>query len=231
MSLVRTILMLLLLLNIVSDAAAVGTTPFSARISDVAGRPVAGAKLFVYATTNVRMPADFISPPSDSAGVIRGALPAGTYWAVARFKKDNTFGPLMPGDRHSGEPIEVEIAVDREASLDFVVADIQEISQKKRSASTEVVRVRGRVLQRDGTPVAGVYVFAHRTRDVLLLPEFISAWTDENGGYVIYLPAGARFFLGSARQFPPVGRLTPVRELTTVKGKLDIAMDLELAVK
>ena len=230
MSLMRSGFLVLLLLGTVLDAVAAGTVPFSARISDIAGRPVAGAKLFMYATSNVRMPADFISPPSDSGGVIRGALPAGTYWAVARIKKDDTFGPLMPGDRHSGEPIEVEIAADREASLDFAVADIQEVSQKKRSAATEVIKVSGRVL-RQGAPVAGVYVFAHRTGNVLSLPEFISAWTDENGGYSIYLPVGAKFFLGASGEFPPVARLVPVRELTLDKGKLDIALDIELAVK
>lgn len=231
MSIMRVMLLLLVLLASVLDAAAVATTPFTARITDVAGRPVSGAKLFLYSTSNVRMPADFISPPADSGGVIRGALPAGTYWAVARFKKDDSFGPLMPGDRHSGEPTEVEIAIDREASLDFVVADIQEISQKKRSSTNEVAKVRGRVVNRDGTPAVGVYVFAHRSRDVLSLPEFMSAWTDENGAYALYLPVGAKFFLGTSRQFPPVGRLTTVREVVTVKGKLDIAMDLELAVK
>lgn len=231
MNFMRAVLLLLLLSGAVPVAGAAVATPFTARITSLAGKPVPGAKLFLYSSNNVRMPADFISPPADSSGVTSGALPAGTYWAVARFKKDETFGPLMPGDRHSGDPVEVEIAVDRAASFDFVVADIQEVSQKKRSAATEIVRVSGRVLNREGGAVAGVYVFAHRNREVLSLPEFISAWTDERGGYSLYLPAGAKFFLGSARQFPPVGRLTPVRELVVDKGKLDVAMDLELAVK
>lgn len=222
---------LLLVLVSAGGVNAAETALLKAKIVDVAGKPVSGVKLFMYKTLNVRMPADFISPPSDNGGRVQAALPAGTYWAVARLKKDDTFGPLMPGDRHSGEPLEIEVSVGKELLVDFVVADIQEISQKKRSSTTDVIKVNGRVLNKDGLPVANVYVFAHRTKEVLSLPDFISAWTDENGTYSLYLPAGAKYFLGSATQFPPVAKLSVVRELEAERGKLDIAMDLELTVK
>ena len=101
-------------------------------ITDVRGRPVEGAMVFVYVNSDVRRSAEFISAPADAQGRYRMTVPAGTYWVVARLKKTEGFGPLMPGDKHSGEPREVELLVGSDREADFVVADLRDaISMKK----------------------------------------------------------------------------------------------------
>ena len=116
-----------------------------ARVSDIEGRPMEGAKLFLYDSSNVRRPADFISSLSDRAGQIQIVLPPGKYWVVARFKSDGKYGPLMPGDKHSGEPLEVDMTASG-VEADFVVADIRELGQKKRASATDALRLKGRVI-------------------------------------------------------------------------------------
>jgi hypothetical protein len=95
------------------------------RVADIDGRPVAGAKLFVYDSANVRRPATFISPPSAADGTVAITVPPGTHWVVARFKQDETYGPLMPGDKHSGEPAVMDLTTEDELVQEFTVADIR----------------------------------------------------------------------------------------------------------
>ena len=224
------VLSLLLALIAVPPAFPAGTGVLKARVTDLQGVPLAGAKLFLYDSSNVRRPADFISPLSDSAGQVRIVLPPGRYWAIARHKADGKYGPLLPGDRHSGEPLEIDLAGDG-ADAEFVVADLRELGQKKRTGSSDVVRVRGRVVDAGGVPVSGAYVHAGTNREFSELPEYISAWTGGDGEYELYLPAGKGYFAGASRQFPPVAGESGVTPFDATFDKIDIAMDITLTVK
>ncbi len=200
------------------------------KVKDIDGKPAAGVKIFLYESTNVRKPADFISPQSDNNGLVIVTVPAGKYWAVARLKKDALYGPLMPGDKHSGEPVEVECSDTMDTEVVFEVADIREVGQKKRTDNAGTIRLWGRVVDKDGNPVAGAYVFASITKEIEYVPDFLSAWTDSEGNYTIYLPSGRSLFLGSARQFPPPAKLQNLRVLSPESAKLDIATDIQLIV-
>lgn len=201
-----------------------------AKIRDINGKPVAGVKLFLYESTNVRKPADFISVQSDELGITSISAPKAKYWAVARLKKDSLYGPLMPGDKHSGEPFEIDFSGTTDTEIEFVVADILEVGQKKRTGNSDTVKLRGRVLDKDGNPVAKAYAFAHSTKEIEFIPEYLSAWTDDNGSYTLYLPSGNSFFVGSTRQFPPPTAPARLKEFTPETMKLDIATDLQLIV-
>ena len=201
-----------------------------AKVADIDGRPVAGAKLFLYDSPLVRRPADFISSLSSSAGQVQVLLPPGKYWAVARYKADGKYGPLLPGDKHSGEPLEVDLS-EAVVEADFTVADIRELGQKKRAGATDAVRLKGRVLDAQGAPVAHVLVFASKAKEPGELPDFVSAWTEDDGGFEVYVPGNATYFVGMSRQFPlrcpgECGRLIEVE-----CGKIDIAIDINLAVQ
>lgn len=197
-----------------------------ARIHDITGKPVEGVKIFLYESSNVRKPADFISEGSDTAGKAVVTVPKGKYLAVARLKKGALYGPLMPGDKHSGEPLAVDCAEDGETEADFVVADIQEIGQKKRTSNAETIRLSGRILDQQGNPVPQAYAFAHSGKEIEYIPDYLSTWTDQSGNYTLYLPAKGSFFVGSARQFPPTPKKTGLKEIRPEPGKLDIATDL-----
>jgi len=211
-------------------AHALDTFLLKAVVSDIDGRPMQGAKLFLYDSPNVRKPADFISSLSDRVGQLQIVLPPGKYWVVARFKADGTYGPLMPGDKHSGEPLEVDLT-GAGAEVAFVVADIRELGQKKRAAATDALRVKGRVLDAQGTAVAQVFVFANRSGEFSELPDFMSPWTGADGNYELYLPPGSSYYLGVSRQLPLQNQAVPLQPLVVERGKIDIAIDINLTVQ
>ena len=230
MSLYRALLIARCILVLSLNGFAAETSRLKGTVLDSEGRPAEGAKLFVYGSSNVRKPADFISPMSGSDGRILMILPAGKYWVVARLKKDGNYGPLMPGDKHSGEPVEIEMEAGRDAEASFVVADIREVGQKKRADTADAVRLSGRVVDAQGNPVANAYVFAHRAKDVDYVPDYISPWTDETGKYSLSIPATGRYFVGSVRQFPLSSKIALTREVVPKPGKSDIALDIQLIV-
>lgn len=201
-----------------------------AKASDIGGKPLAGVKLFLYDTPNVRRPADFISNLSDTAGKMELNLPPAKYWGVARFKADGKYGPLLPGDKHSGEPVEIDMT-DALVSADFVIADIMELGQKKRASATDALRLKGRILDSKGSPVANCYVFANRGKDFTEMPDFISAWTDADGIYEIYLPPEGAYYLAASREFPLRNDASVSKMVAVEYGKIDIAIDIDFTVE
>ncbi len=211
-------------------ATAGDTFTLRGNIASLDGKPVADAEVYLYASKNTRRPADFISPRSDLTGAYRMVLPAGTYWAVARVKRGERFGPLMPGDRHSGEPVRIAPEGDTELAQDFVVADMQELAQKREKSREELLELNGTLTDREGKRVAGAYVYARTGMVTATLPEYISAWTDESGRYRLKLPPG-HYYLGSATTFPTPGGTAPIREVELSAGNLPVAIDLQMPVE
>jgi hypothetical protein len=211
-------------------ALAADTFVLQGKITSLEGQGVAEAEVYLYTSKNTRRPADFISPKSDPGGSYRMVLPPGVYWAVARIKKGERFGPLMPGDRHSGEPVRIAPEGDPELTQDFTVADMQELAQKREKSREELMELSGTLTDADGKGVAGAYVYARTGLVTATLPEYLSAWTDDSGKYRLKLPPG-HYFLGIARTFPPPGGTAPIREIELPAGKLPVAIDLQIPVE
>lgn len=212
------------------SACAVENRVLKARVLDVENRPIEGAKLFLYNSSNVRRPADFISSLSDKAGIVQIFLPPGKFWGVARFKADGKYGPLLPGDKHSGEPLEIDLSSDGGVA-DFVVADIREIGQKKHSRATEAFRLKGAVLDLLGKPVSRVFVYSNASKEFSEVPEYVSAWTTEDGRYELYVPVNDKFFVGVSRDFPLKLSGFGYKPIEVAPGKIDIAIDMNLTVE
>ena len=207
-----------------SEAYLVGT------VRDLTDAPVADAEVFIYSSTNVRRPADFISPKTDAHGAYRLQLPAGTYWAVARVRKGERFGPLALDYRHSGEPVQVFVGDAPEVRLDFTVADLREEAQRRNKSLSELIPVRGRIVDASGKGVAHAYVFAAKVAPTVAIPAFISPWSDESGNFTLQLPPG-EFDLGATREFPPSAKPHQMRHLRVEKDKLPVAIDLTLLLE
>lgn len=217
-----------LLLPAASTATA--TFTFRGKITSLDGQPVADGEIYLYASKNTRRPADFISPRTDGTGAYRMVLPTGTYWAVARVKKGERFGPLMPGDRHSGEPVRITPEGEENLVQDFVVADMQELAQNREKSRGELMELTGILTDSDGKRVAEAYVYARTGQLTATLPEYISAWTGASGEYRLKLPPG-HYYLGSSRQFPTPVTTSPLREIELAPGKLPVAIDLQMPVE
>jgi len=198
-------------------------------VQDMDGKPVQGAEVSVYTGPNVRGTADFISPKTGSNGKYSIVLPQGQYWAVARVRQSGEqFGPLMGGDKHSGDAMELELTQDVR-QINFTVADLKEaaaLSEKK--TSDNIIAIRGRILDGKGNPVKSAYVFANKTRVVPEIPDYLSSWVDEEGQYTLFLPRG-KYFLGYAMSFPPGPHAVFYKEINLDRdaGNIDIVMPSE----
>ncbi|RJR22592.1 MAG: carboxypeptidase regulatory-like domain-containing protein [Nitrospiraceae bacterium] len=187
---------------IINPAPALDYAILKGSVTDVDGNAVKGAELFIYRTSDTRRPADFISAGTDNSGQYTMTVPAGKWWAVARMRTGEKYGPLAMSDRHSGEPIEIELAAGRELDMAFKIADIREAARLVRKTREDYFRVTGRIIDNNGVPAANVYAIAARSKDMPEVPAYVSAWTDETGEYTLYLPAG-EYYTGYARVFPP----------------------------
>ena len=196
------------------------------RVLDTGGKPVEGGEVFVYDSARTRRPADFISPKTDSKGLYRIVLPAGRFWVVARVLSNEKYGPLMTTGRHSGEAQELEAVAGGALALDFSVAEVREIARIHRKSGEESRRVEGRILDKNDRPVQDAYVFARREKNEPRLPDYISAWSDAEGRYTLYLPAG-RYCLGASVAYPPEEG-SPCTVLFLDAVKIDIANDIHI---
>lgn len=199
------------------------------RITSIDSSPVAGAEVYLYSSANTRKPADFISPRTAIDGVYRMIVPKARYKAVARIKKGERYGPLMPGDRHSGEPVAVIAEGENTVALDFTVADMQELAQKRTKDRLELTEVRGKI-SADDKVFAPVYVFARTGKIALAIPEYISAWTNAEGNFSLKLPKG-EYHLGAAMEFPPPEGAAGFKEVTIAEGNLPVTINLQLPAK
>lgn len=198
-----------------SGLTASGNVIMEGRIVDAAGGPVEGAEVYLYRGKNVKKPADFISTKTAADGVYKVGFPAGTYWVVAIFRKSGkAFGPLDEGDRHSGEPILLE--VNDHLEQDFEIIDLREAAWKAQKRNEDLFKVGGRLVDVSGLPVAESYAMAEKTEKFKNIPKYISAWTDASGEYALFLPKG-RYYLGGSLSFPPGSDLSLEREITIDK--------------
>jgi len=205
------------------------TITISGKITSISGDPVAGAEVYLYSSGNTRKPADFISPKTSPAGIYRMIVPKAPYQAVARLKKGERYGPLMPGDRHSGEPVKIMADEEKELTLDFTVADMQELAQQREKGREDLAEIAGTVTA-SGKGIASIYVYARTGRFAATLPEYFSGWTGTDGRYSLKLPPG-HYFLGMATEFPPPETAAELQEVTISAGKLPVAIDLHFPLQ
>ncbi len=182
-------------------------------ITDANGAPVGGAEVYIYTSSNTRRPADFISQKTEGDGRYQVVVPPGKYWVVARIRRGEPYGPLMPGDKHSGPPEQIVIKPGSETLHNFIVADLREAALKARKTRENYFTISGRIISADGNPIAGQYVMALRKKKTSRLPDFISGWTDMNGRYLLYVPKG-RYWIAAAAQFPAQHILGKTRRIT-----------------
>jgi hypothetical protein len=199
----------------------------SGRVVDVNQNPVTGVEVFVYNHSNTRRPADFISPPSNENGEYKITLPPGSYWTVARLRLGKErFGPLLPGDKHSGAPLEVDIGPGENVEEEYIVADLEETSQLAVKYDTTFIRVEGVLLNQKGLPVENAYVIANRNPTMKRIPDFVSTWTDKSGGYTLFLSPGEYYF-GHAVEFPPELKLVNLKKVIVDSDENNINIVIE----
>lgn len=181
---------------------ATGESPliFKGLVVDGAERPVAGAEVLVFDSADVKRPADYISEKTGADGLFLLQLRPGRYWTMAVQRTSGAkIGPLAPTDRYSGSPLVFEGKAGQEVNSDFTVMELKEAALLNRKRNDELIRVTGRILNVRGQPVAGAYVLAGPAPRGDW-PAYLSAWTEADGRYTIFLPKG-KIFIGTSRIF------------------------------
>jgi hypothetical protein len=194
-------------------------------ISDESGKPVVGAELFLYDSLKTRRPADYISAKTGIDGRYNLKLPSAVFWGVARVRHGEKFGPLLSGDLHSGEPQEIDLSGE-DQKVDFIVADIRDLSRAKEKRQSNMARLTGRVQDQDGVSVAGTTVSIWLDPVTERLPDIISSWTENSGEFVVYLPPG-RYSAIASNEFPPVMKEGLLTNLTVEEGQKTVALILQ----
>ena len=208
--------LIFLFLIIWSSPAFASNNPLvKATVTDVAGKPIKGAYIFFYDSPNTKRAVDLVSTVTDKNGYCEKAVPPGRYWVLARLKARGNFdmGPLMIEDKFSGDPLEIEVVVGEELTLDFTVMDLLDTIITKTKKREDLNKVSGRVVNEKGEALEGVFAFANRHKSSLTVPDFFSAWTESDGAFVIYLPTG-KYNLGAAASFNPKQRYKAEQEIS-----------------
>ena len=190
-------------------------------VVDVDGNPVAGAYIFFYDGPDTKRAVDLVSPVTDANGFCSKEIPPGSYWVLARLKEDADFdmGPLMIGDKVSGDPLEIEVKPGDVLDLKFTVLDLLDTIKVRSKKRNDLNRITGHVLDAKGKPLAGAFVFANRHNRKVTMPRYFSAWTEGDGAFTLYLPDG-EYFLGVKKNFAPDDKYQ-AEQAITVDGDME----------
>lgn len=193
----------LLLMLCLAELSSAGGAILHGRILDIDDKPVAGAEVYAFDSANVKRPANFISSRTSDDGEYRISLGPGRYWTVAIFRKGGgRFGPLGIEDKHSGDPVVLELGEDAQVSRDFTVFDLREAARKHRKKSEDLMLVRGTIVDAAGRLSDMAYAMAGAKQRIGEVPDSLSAWTGGDGAFEMYLPKGT-FYIGASQEFPP----------------------------
>lgn len=194
------------------------------------GKPVEGAYVYVYST-----PESFfkgmgiaMSPPTapDGSFAIEN-LPESSYFLVARKREAGGMtGPLELGDLygfHPSNPVYLRGGMVTRLRIETVGKE-KPLSYAEVTAGTETV-LSGRVVDRDGSPQAGVYAFVYDDRVFgHQRPYGHSGRTGPDGTFTIYLDRGGVFWLGARENFGNSPR--PGERFGFYEGTPDHSIDL-----
>jgi len=164
-------------------------------------------------------------------GTFTVELPAGRYSLVARMRADGgRSGELAPGDlngAHPANPIDVQSG-DHLQLADLPLVEVNVEVHARRQAQGFFVptdtQLVGSVINAEGQPVSGVYVFAYLDSRMVGKPVHIAAPTDASGDYRIFVADGGTYFVGARSAYG--GPLEPGEWVGTYSGSPDHSVTL-----
>jgi len=172
------------------------------------GEPLDGVYVTLYVDTaeDLRGSTYAASPPTGKSGVFRfDYLPETDYFVVARKRaKGGAAGPLADGDYFGFFPANpVHVKTGQLARIVIpLVTKAGEIGQEDSLFRPTGTSITGLVHDTKGKPVPGVYVFGYLEKVMAhKRPEFISKEVDKDGRYVLNLPKGGTYYIGSRSKY------------------------------
>jgi hypothetical protein len=172
------------------------------------GAPLDGANVILYLDGNndFRGMGYSASPPTGKDGIFRvDFLPESDYFVIVRKRANGKgAGPLTDGDffgYYVANPVPVKAGKVARINLG-VVNKAGEIGKDDSLFRDTGTHITGRILDKNGKPIKGVYAFAYMDKVMAhKRPEYISRAVDENGKYVLNLAQGGVFYIGSRSDY------------------------------
>lgn len=175
--------------------------------SGIAGRvmhgdkPVANALVFVYPDLSAQFKGFGLgmSAPTDEKGQFEAPLPAGSYYLVARVRHGGSMaGPLQAGDLFGYLPANpVTVGEGRVTKITLPVIAVPEKSSRHAATMFGQTRISGRIVDRNGKPLAGLQALLYTDDTMLNRPLYVSQSTSEDGRFQLSFPTGGTFYLAA----------------------------------
>jgi uncharacterized GH25 family protein len=199
-----------------------------------AGQPLADAFVYLYTENSGELmgPSYAKLVQADDEGHFRLQLPAGQFWLAARKRSDGgRSGELSAGDlngRYSANPI-VIVRGEQLQLADFDLQPVDQQRQQQRLAAGKFVATEtvlsGQVVDDQGNPLSGIYVYAYLDSRMIGKPTYISAATASNGQFQLFFAAGGKYYIGARSTFG--GPLEPGESVGTWDGAADHGITVE----
>jgi len=193
------------------------------------GEPLAGAMVHVYLdlSDDLKGMGYLMAGPTDGDGIFQLELSPGTYYLVARSRRQgSSTGPLEQGDflgYYPGNPVRLD-----EGELVRINLPVLEVPAAVKTYADQLfgsTRIRGRILDKQGRPLAGMRALLYKDPAMLDRPLYVSQPTEADGQFVLSFPEGGTYYL-SARS--ALGAAPAPGELYgTYDGSLDHALEIE----
>lgn len=174
------------------------------------GKPVSGAFVYVYTDPDTGLvgPSYGAAARTGEDGSFSVALPAGRYWLAARHRADGSrSGELSAGDLNGafpGNPVNLPLGKTLDLGdlpLREVDAGVRDARMAKGKFAPTGTGFTGRVVDPEGRPLSGLYVFAYLDGRMTGKPAYISAPTGEDGRFALHLGDGGTYYLGARSAF------------------------------
>jgi hypothetical protein len=196
------------------------------------GKPLDGVYVILYldAKTEFKGLGYSSSPPTGKTGRFRvDFLPESDYFVIARKRANGAgAGPLTDGDYfgyYVGNPVTVKGGKSARISFELL-SKAGEIGKDDSLFRDTGTQIRGRITDKDGHVVKGVYAFAYEEKVMAhKRPSFISREVDDKGNYAINLSGAGTYYIGARSSYgdsPGMGEWY---------GRYDVTADHSVAVK
>lgn len=165
------------------------------------GKPVAGAVAFIYPDLSSHLKGFGLgmAAPTDEKGFFEVPLPAGSYYLVVRLRKDGVMaGPMRAGDLFGylpGNPL--KIGEKQVARVHIPLIEVPEKVEKFAATLFGNTSISGRIVDREGKPVAGINAMLYDDMMMLNRPAFVSQPSDAQGRFVLSFPSGGTYYLAA----------------------------------
>lgn len=168
------------------------------------GMPLEGAglRIFLDGADLFRGQGYSTAPPTGKSGAFRiDLLPESAFYLIVRKRAKGTgAGPIAEGDYFGyflENPVQVHAGKVAKVRIE-VISKASEIGKDDSLFRATGTQIAGRILDKAGKVVPGVYAFAYEDKVMAhARPSFISREVDKEGRYVINISAGGLYYIGA----------------------------------